>query len=577
MPCARDTASTLLAGLDEDVLEYLVTMLEGDEEQEAMEATVAEFLLSTEHVATEEEATAKCRELFAALSCAGAADAAETAAAPEPELKALEQKTSIAESDSHLFRDVSKDELGGRLVDLDEALEVRRKRKARQEAELRAVRAAHSRVLAQRAAEDAALAAATTAAVVEAGGVSLEGVIVDSGRKEVEFELSSLQLEHAKTTKSGWPATDAAALRELAGRPSEDPPVFGSAYGAFGGGEVGEEACRALEALCQMGAIDTMLSNFILPLQDLADGTSRIHCSLNLNTETGRLSSRTPNLQNQPALEKDKYLIRDAFVAAPGKALVVADYGQLELRLLAHMTACTSMVEAFKLGGDFHSRTAMGMFDHVRRAVEEGTCLLDWDYSQGEPPTPLLKDLFGSERRRAKTLNFSIAYGKTAHGLSKDWGVSIDEAKEMLRAWYADRPEVLQWQKDTIASARATGATRTLLGRYRTLPGIQGRNGAVRAHMERAAINTPIQGGAADIMTLAMIKLQRSEKLREMGFRNLLQVHDEVLFEGPAELADEARAEVVACMERPFDENLPSLLVDLVVDANTASTWYEAK
>uniref|UniRef100_A0A7S3TKC4 ABC transporter domain-containing protein n=1 Tax=Emiliania huxleyi TaxID=2903 RepID=A0A7S3TKC4_EMIHU len=165
MPSARDTASTLLAGLDEDVLDYLVTMLEGDEEQEAMEATVAEFLLSTEHVATEEEATAKCRELFAALSCAGAADAAETAAAPEPELKVLEQKTSIAESDSHLFRDVSKDELGGRLVDLDEALEVRRKRKARQEAELRAVRAAHSRVLAQRAAEDAALAAATTAAV----------------------------------------------------------------------------------------------------------------------------------------------------------------------------------------------------------------------------------------------------------------------------------------------------------------------------------------------------------------------------------------------------------------------------
>ena len=99
----------------------------------------------------------------------------------------------------------------------------------------------------------------------------------------------------------------------------------------------------------------------------------------------------------------------------------------------------------------------------------------------------------------------------------------------------------------------------------------------MRAHMERAAINTPIQGGAADIMTLAMIKLQRSEKLREMGFRNLLQVHDEVMFEGPAELADEARAEVVACMERPFDENLPSLLVDLVVDANTASTWYEAK
>ena len=121
--------------------------------------------------------------------------------------------------------------------------------------------------------------------------------------------------------------------------------------------------------------------------------------------------------------------------------------------------------------------------EHPMRAVEDGTCLLDWDYSQGEPPAPLLKDLFGSERRRAKTLNFSIAYGKTAHGLSKDWGVSIDEAKEMLRAWYADRPEVLQWQKDTIASARATGrsSSRWLLGRTlgsRTRPGFSPRTRA---------------------------------------------------------------------------------------------------
>jgi len=309
----------------------------------------------------------------------------------------------------------------------------------------------------------------------------------------------------------------------------------------------------------------------------MADSSSRIHCSLNLNTETGRLSSRAPNLQNQPALEKDKYLIRDAFTAGEGQALVVADYGQLELRLLAHMTKCESMLDAFRKGGCFHSRTAMGMFDHVRRAVEQGDCLLEWDYRKGKPPAPLLKDVFGSERRRAKTLNFSIAYGKTAHGLSKDWGVSIDEANEMLRAWYADRPEVEAWQRETKASARRTGATRTLLGRYRKLPGIDGRNGAVRGHMERAAINTPIQGGAADIMTLAMIKLQRSEKLKEMGFRMLLQVHDEVMFEGPEHLAHQAMDEVVACMQRPFDAALPSLLVDLAVDANVAKTWYGAK
>jgi len=397
------------------------------------------------------------------------------------------------------------------------------------------------------------------------------------GPKQVEIELKSLQLEHSKATASGWPATDAASLRTLAGHPAESPPRYGTAYEAFGGGEVGAEACSALDSLCRVSAIETMLSTFIVPLQELASPASRIHCSLNLNTETGRLSSRTPNLQNQPALEKDAYKIRDAFTAVEGNSLVVADYGQLELRLLAHITSCASMIKAFGEGGCFHSRTAMGMFEHVRRAVEHGDVLLEWDHSKGEPPAPLLKDVFGAERRRAKTLNFSIAYGKTAHGLAKDWGVTIEEAKQMLVAWYDDRPEVLAWQKKTIADAKRTGYTRTLMGRYRELPGIAGRNGALRSHMERAAINTPIQGGAADVMTLAMLKLRHSQRLQDLGFTLLLQVHDEVMFEGPAERAAEAKAEVVACMQRPFDDALPSLLVDLAVDAKTATTWYEAK
>jgi len=320
-----------------------------------------------------------------------------------------------------------------------------------------------------------------------------------------------------------------------------------------------------------------MLSNFILPLQENADASSRIHCSLNLNTETGRLSSRAPNLQNQPALEKDQYRIRKAFCAEEGQTFVVADYGQLELRLLAHMTRCRSMIDAFASGGCFHSRTAMGMFDHVRAAVEREEVLLEWDYSKGPPPAPLLKDVYGSERRRAKTLNFSIAYGKTVFGLSKDWGVTRDEAAAMLKAWYADRPEVRAWQDETIATAHRTGNTRTLLGRPRPLQGIKGGSRAQVAHLERAAINTPIQGGAADIMTLAMLKISRSEVLRTLGYRLLLQIHDEVILEGPAEHAAAARAEVVACMEQPFDESLPDLSVDLVVDAKTAPNWYDAK
>lgn len=255
----------------------------------------------------------------------------------------------------------------------------------------------------------------------------------------------------------------------------------------------------------------------------------------------------------------------------------MADYGQLELRLLAHMTQCESMIKAFRSGGCFHSRTAMGMFDHVRAAVEREEVLLEWDKSKGEAPAPLLKDVYASERRRAKTLNFSIAYGKTVFGLSKDWGVSREEARAMLDAWYADRPEVLHWQRETIARAHRTGNTRTLLGRYRNLKGIDSGNRAMVAHLERAAINTPIQGGAADVMTLAMIKISRSPILRELGFKMLLQIHDEVILEGPKEYAAEAKAELVACMEQPFDAYLPYLDVDLVVDANTADNWYEAK
>jgi len=428
---------------------------------------------------------------------------------------------------------------------------------------------------AQRSAETQLASDAPAAAT---GGDATEQK-VKVGIKHVTFELESLGLQLPKdaTTPTGTPKTDAASLGKLAGAPFEDPPVYGTVYEQFGGGVAGVRASEAIAALMGVGAIDTMLANFILPLQENADASSRIHCSLNLNTETGRLSSRSPNLQNQPALEKDKYRIREAFCAEEGNTFVVADYGQLELRLLAHMTKCTSMIEAFKSGGCFHSRTAMGMFDHVRAAVEAEEVLLEWDYKKGPPPAPMLKDVFGSERRRAKTLNFSIAYGKTVYGLSKDWGVTRDEAKAMLDAWYADRPEVLQWQRETIRRAHETGNTRTLVGRYRTLAGIHSNDRKVIAHLERAAINTPIQGGAADIMTLAMLKIKRSPVLRELGYRMLLQIHDEVILEGPIEHAAAAQAELVACMEQPFDDALPSLLVSLVVDAKTAPNWFAAK
>jgi DNA polymerase-1 len=321
-----------------------------------------------------------------------------------------------------------------------------------------------------------------------------------------------------------------------------------------------------------------MIANFLTSLQKLADSESRVHCSLNLNTETGRLSSRRPNLQNQPALEKDKYKIRKSFLASPGNNLIVADYGQLELRLLASMTNCKSMIEAFEAGGDFHSRTALGMFDYIQEKVDNGDCLLEWDYSKGDPPKPMLKDEFASERRKAKTLNFSIAYGKTAHGLSKDWGVSTKEADAMLEAWYNSRPEVREWQQKTKDIAKKHGITRTLMGRYRQLPEAKSDQRGLVGHAERASINTPIQGGAADVAMMAMIKINNSETLKNLGWVLLMQIHDEVILEGPTETAEEAFDEVIHCMMEPWVHGLRKTSVPLLVDGSWHhDNWYDAK
>ncbi|GMH39050.1 hypothetical protein BSKO_06948 [Bryopsis sp. KO-2023] len=380
---------------------------------------------------------------------------------------------------------------------------------------------------------------------------------------------------------------------EYKSRVNADKLGIGKLFTAFNGGRQGLEACVAVESLLEVNAIDTLLSSFILPLQEdnIKTPNGRIHASLNINTETGRLSCRRPNLQNQPALEKDKYKVRKAFMAdrRNGKknTLVVADYGQLELRVLAHLTNCKSMLEAFETGGDFHSRTALGMYDHIKKAVADGECLLEWDGGESgndPPPVPLLKDKFASERRKAKVLNFSLAYGKTAHGLAKDWKVSKAEADETLERWYSDRKEVKQWQEETrkLARERKDGHyVTTLLGRRRNLPEIVSKKRPLKSHAERAAINTPIQGSAADIATAAMLCIEENERLKELGWKLLLQVHDEVILEGPEDSADEVKQIVIDCMAKPFPApgggyHNP-LKVDLSVDCKSAHSWYEAK
>ncbi|CAL9778835.1 unnamed protein product [Musa acuminata subsp. burmannicoides] len=370
----------------------------------------------------------------------------------------------------------------------------------------------------------------------------------------------------------------------------EDTSDYGTAYKAFGGGKEGRAACQAIAALCDVCSIDSLISNFIVPLQGngISCVNGRVHCSLTINAETGCLSARRPNLQgcflcclpnqNQPALEKDRYKIRQAFVAGPGKSLIVADYGQLELRILAHLANCKSMLKVFRAGGDFHSRAAMNMYAHVREAVEKKRVLLEWHPQPGEdkPPVPLLKDAFGSERRKAKMLNFSIAYGKTPVDLSRDWKVSVEEAKDTISLWYEERKEVLRWQKERKKEAIKSKCVRTLLGRPQHFPLVETVSNAQMGHILQAAINTPVQGSAADVAMCAMLEIDRNIRLKELGWRLLLQVHDEVILEGPTESAELAKAIVVECMSKPF-YGTNFLEVDLVVDAKCAQSWYAAK
>lgn len=388
---------------------------------------------------------------------------------------------------------------------------------------------------------------------------------ISSGKRKAirDITIKGLGKDCRGHTMTGWPSSSSDTMRKLVGRPRDEPPTFGDSD---------KEFCFAVDDMIEATSISTLMSTFIGPLQEWPGKDGRIHASLNLNTETGRLSSRRPNLQNQPALEKDRYKVRKAFVCEEGNSLIVADYGQLELRLMAHITCCHSMIHAFNAGGDFHSRTAVTMFDYVKEAVNAGDCALEHDCRKAGPNVPLLKDMFSVERRKAKTLNFSIAYGKTVVGLARDWNVSEDEARETLSLWYKERQEVKSWQDHCRQFLRKHGYVETLFGRRRHIPDVS--NPRKTGYANRAAINAPLQGSAADLVMAAMIRLNCDPFLRNIGWKIVLQVHDEIILEGPTESASTALPVVVDIMKKPIDADL---LVDMTVDAKISRTWYDAK
>ena len=283
-------------------------------------------------------------------------------------------------------------------------------------------------------------------------------------------------------------------------------------------------------------------------VDEINPATGRVHTSFAMAVaSTGRLSSTEPNLQNIPIRTEEGARIRRTFIAEPGHLLVSADYSQIELRLLAHVADIPPLREAFVSGQDIHARTASEVFGVPMERMDAAT------------------------RRRAKAINFGIIYGISAFGLGRQLGIEPGEARSYIEAYFARYPGIRAYMNKTRDEARIAGYVLTPFGRRCWIPGINEKNPALRGYAERQASNAPLQGGAADIIKRAMVRLPAALRDAGLSARLLLQVHDELLFEAP-----EAEAEATAEVARAVMEAAAALAVPLVVETGHGHTWAQA-
>lgn len=305
-----------------------------------------------------------------------------------------------------------------------------------------------------------------------------------------------------------------------------------------------------IDEILEYRGIKKLLSTYIEPLPGyISPTTGKIHTTFNQAlTATGRLSSSKPNLQNIPIRTERGKEIRKAFVPSrPGGMIMSADYSQIELRIMAHLSCDTHLINAFRKGQDVHAITAAKIFG-----------------IQAE-------DVTADQRRIAKTANFGIMYGISAFGLSQRLHIGRAEAKKIIEDYFANFPAISSYIEDTLASAREFGYVETLFGRRRYLPDINSKNGTVRALAERTAINAPIQGTSADIIKLAMINVDRRLSEEGLQSRMVLQIHDELLFDALPE-----EVETLERIVREEMENVIELSIPLTVECNHGNNWLEA-
>ena len=341
-----------------------------------------------------------------------------------------------------------------------------------------------------------------------------------------EILFDEMKLPGGKRMKTGAWGTDSAALQALAEQGSDLP-------------------ARILEWR-QIAKLKSTYADSLV--EEINPETGRVHTSFQMAiTSTGRLSSNEPNLQNIPIRTEEGGRIRRAFVAAPGHVLVSADYSQIELRLLAHAARIPALLEAFATGQDIHARTASEVFGVPMEGMDPLT------------------------RRRAKAINFGIIYGISAFGLARQLAIPAGEARSYIDAYFARYPGIRDFMELTRDEARAHGYVLTPFGRRCWIPGINEKNPARRGYSERQASNAPLQGGAADIIKRAMVRLPAELARAGMRSRMLLQVHDELLFEAP-----EDEAETLAAIARNVMEGAAHLSVPLVVETGIGRSWAEA-
>jgi len=302
------------------------------------------------------------------------------------------------------------------------------------------------------------------------------------------------------------------------------------------------------DLILEYRSFSKLKGTYLDALPDLIREDGRIHTSFNqAATSTGRLSSSEPNLQNIPIRTERGRRIRRAFVAEPGWELVAADYSQIELRILAHLSGDPLLVEAYREGRDIHNLTAAQIFE-----VE-------------------LDEVTSEQRELGKTINYGVLYGMGSRRLARDFEISQSEASDYIDGYFERYEVVDEFFDGLVEEAHEKGYAETMYGRRRHLPGLDGHGGQ-RAYAERAAVNTPIQGSAADIIKVAMIEMQRRIEQEELPLEMLLQVHDELVFEAKSEFVEEAIERIRECMEGVVELDVP-----LLVDIESGESWLEAK